>query len=171
VIDTTTALTTAPAAGDCRAASPARPVEATRQGSPDLPRELTAALAVAATALCVDSALLWLLAARAGWPPVLAASISFLAGAFVNWVLSVRFVFRFRRCNSSAQEFVAFVAIGLVALALNDVVIATLIGPFGTSLMIAKGMAAGVTFSCNYGLRKALLFSAGRSAVTGSLGT
>lgn len=124
-----------------------------------LPRELAAALAVAAAALAVDASLLWLLCTLGAWPPLASATLSFLAGALVNWALSVRFVFRYRRCRSVAQEFVAFVSVGVVALALNDVVIVTLVGTLGVSLLVAKATAAAATFFCNYGLRKTLLFS------------
>lgn len=154
MIEPTAALAPAPDAHPSAAPNGAR-----RGQRHDLPRELLAALVVAAVALAVDASFLWVLAERVGMPILLAASIAFITGAFVNWALSVRFVFRFRRYHSPAREFVAFVAIGLVALALNDGVIEGLTGALGFPLMLAKIGAAGATFCCNFGLRKALLFS------------
>jgi putative flippase GtrA len=122
-------------------------------------RELLAALATAGCAFCVDVAILYVLTAVAGWHYLVAASIAFLAGTSVAWLLSVRFVFDYRRCRSPRREFAYFALIGLIGLVLNDVVIAIVVESFGQHVLVGKACAGAVTFSVNYSLRKTLLFS------------
>ena len=122
-------------------------------------KELSAALAVSAGALCVDASSLYLLTSVAHLHYLVAASIAFMAGTLVAWYLSVRYVFGYRRCGSAAVEFAYFAVIGLCGLVPNALVIATVVEYLGLHYMIGKACAAVVTFGFNYSLRKVLLFS------------
>jgi putative flippase GtrA len=121
--------------------------------------ELLAALAVGACALCVDASTLYLLAGIAHLHYLVAASFGFVAGTLLAWALSVRFVFRYRRCPSARQELAMFAAIGGLGLAINAAVIAIVVEVLGQHYLVGKACAAVVTFGFNYGLRRALLFS------------
>jgi putative flippase GtrA len=52
-----------------------------------------------------------------------------------------------------------YVLVGVLGLGLNDLVIMLAVGHFGLSILLAKLLAAGVTFLFNFALRKLALFS------------
>jgi putative flippase GtrA len=128
-------------------------------------RELRAALATSGCALCVDTSVLYVLASLGRWHYLLAASVAFVTGSVVAWVLSVRFVFQYRRYRSPAREFAYFAMIGAVGLVLNALVIAAVVESIGLHYLVGKACAAAVTFGFNYSLRKMLLFSPAALAV------
>jgi len=101
--------------------------------------ELLAALLVSAVALVVDAGLLHLLTAVAGWHYLIAGAVGFIAGTVVNYLLSIRFVFAYRRVDSAI---LALFARGL-----------------GQHYLVGKLFAAGATFLFNFGSRRLLLFT------------
>lgn len=113
--------------------------------------------AVSVIALIVDMVVLLMLA---GWIHyTLAASISFLVGAGVHYLLSVAFVFRRRRMLSKRlAEIAIFFAAGLGALLLNVAVIAFCVELLAAPLAIAKLVAAAFSFVFGYVVRKVALF-------------
>jgi putative flippase GtrA len=117
--------------------------------------------AASAVALAVDAGLLLSLTRYAGWHYLFAGSLSFLAGASVAYVLSVRFVFSAHRLHSRKVEFTWFVALGLVGLAINALVLFVTVSRLGMDLVYAKAVAAGCTFLANFALRRQLLFRSG----------
>lgn len=112
-----------------------------------------------AVALAVDWGLLSLLTRGFGVPTLIAATVSFLCGVAVVYLLSVRFVFRAHSVSDRRFEFVVFLLIGVAGLGLNDALLWGGQHLFGLAPDIAKGPVAGATFVFNFGLRKALLFS------------
>jgi putative flippase GtrA len=122
---------------------------------------LKEALGYGAASICalgVDMTILWLLVRFCAWGYVAAATASFLAGALVAYQLSVRLAFRQHRLRDRRAEFVSFVAIGTVGLAVNAAVISVAVRYFGLHYIIAKCVAAGFTFTCNFLARRQLLF-------------
>jgi putative flippase GtrA len=87
-----------------------------------------------------------------------AAAASFLAGAVVAYELSVNLVFKQHKLHDRRAEFVSFVAIGIAGLAVNAAVIYALVGFFGVHYLLAKCVAAGFTFLCNFTARRQILF-------------
>jgi putative flippase GtrA len=87
-----------------------------------------------------------------------AATISFLCGATVAYVLSITLVFRHHRLRDRRAEFVSFVALGLPGLAINAGVISVAVRYFGLHYLWAKGAAAVATFSWNFLARRQVLF-------------
>jgi len=88
-----------------------------------------------------------------------AATLGFLLGAVTSYLLSVRWVFRHRRLAAFPKtEFAAFAAIGLAGLVLNNLVIYSAVEHAELSLLAAKAVAAVLTFSFNFGMRKWGLF-------------
>lgn len=119
--------------------------------------ELLRYVAVSGIALLVDATGLLLAAYFIHY--LWAATIGFLLGAATSYVLSVRWVFRHRRLAAFPKtEFAAFAAIGVAGLALNNLVIYVCVEQADLDLLTAKAVAAAVTFSFNYGLRKWGLF-------------
>lgn len=126
-----------------------------------MPELLRYALASGA-ALLVDIAVLAVLVKRAGWPLLAAASLAFLAGATVAYLLSVKFVFRHRHIERRPLEFGYFVGLGLIGLAVNDMMLFAAVSGAGLGLIVAKVLAAGATFATNFTLRRQMLFAPAR---------
>ena len=113
---------------------------------------------VSAVSLCTDVVLLATLVQFAHWDSLHAATVSFLVGACVAYVLSVRFVFRTHRLRDRRAEFLGFIALGAIGVAVNAAVIYVALDYFGLRLPLAKGIAAGFSFSCNFFARRQILF-------------
>jgi putative flippase GtrA len=109
-------------------------------------------------ALAVDMGILWILVHFFSWDYLAAATASFLAGAVVAYLLSVRFVFKEHRLRHRRTEFASFVAIGTVGIAVNAGVMSVAVRYFGLHYIIAKCIAAGITFTCNFVTRRQILF-------------
>jgi putative flippase GtrA len=122
-------------------------------------REFVGYGAASACALALDVSLLWTLVTFFSFGYVAAATVSFLAGASVAYVLSVRFAFKDHRLKDRRAEFLGFVAIGTLGVAINVGVIAVAVNHWGLHYLLAKCVAAGCTFLCNFVARRQLLFS------------
>lgn len=113
---------------------------------------------VSLVALAVDLGLLELLHRFTTLHYLFSASLSFVAGGFVAYLLSVRFVFRHRRVDTAMTEGSIFIALGLVGLAINAMVLYWLVSLLALSLVLGKAIAACCTFTINYLLRRWALF-------------
>jgi len=119
--------------------------------------ELVRYFAVSLVALLVDTGSLLLLAQFTHY--LWAATLGFLLGAATSYLLSVRWVFRHRRLAAFPKtEFAAFAAVGAAGLGLNNLAIYVAVEHAGLPLLAAKAVAAMLTFSFNFGLRKWGLF-------------
>ena len=119
--------------------------------------ELLRYLAVSGVALAVDTAGLLLAANFVHY--LWAATFGFLLGATTSYLLSVRWVFRHRRLAAFPRtEFVAFAGVGVVGLGVNNLAIYAAVEHAGLGLLAAKAVAALLTFSFNFVLRKWGLF-------------
>lgn len=94
------------------------------------------------------------LLAPTGLPTPAAASLSFLAAAVVNYLLSARLVFRH---PVSARHFGRFLAAALVGLAIN-VSVTTLLFERGLAPVLAKTGGVGIAFFANYLLVALVVF-------------
>ncbi|GAC1301440.1 MAG: hypothetical protein NVSMB10_00920 [Steroidobacteraceae bacterium] len=115
--------------------------------------------AASAIALLVDIGLLAFLVQRLSWGYLEAGCASFTAGLAVAYTLSVKMVFRHRRVSDRRLEFLSFAAIGALGLLVNTAVMWSAVNLAGAGYLGAKCAAAGITFACNFGLRRAMLFS------------
>ncbi len=116
-------------------------------------------LAASGAALAVDMGLLALLASRAGVPYLLASAISFVAGGVFLYFICVKLVFRYRRIANPALELPAFVALGLVGLAVNTLVMYGVVDRLHDGYLQGKVAAAVFTFATNFVLRRLSMFS------------
>ncbi|MGY1458143.1 GtrA family protein [Luteimonas sp. A534] len=122
-----------------------------------LVRYFAASLLALVVDLATLSACLRLLDVGLAW----SASIGFVAGGIVAYVLSIRWVFRARTfADAPALEFLAFIAIGLAGLGLTQFVLWLGVTRLGLLPELVKLGAAGATFAFNYLARKSLLFAA-----------
>jgi len=125
--------------------------------------------------LAVDIGLLWLLVEKADLHYLLAASLAFLAGTAVVYALSVSAIFRHRRVRDRRIEFGIFAAVGVLGLLVNLIVLRIAVEGLGAHYLVGKLCSIFFTFSLNFGLRRALLFTAskrraGRMTMKGSTG-
>lgn len=74
-------------------------------------------------AFIVDFGFLYVLTEYLGIFYLLSATISFLFGLIVNYILSLTWVFNKRKLNNRFHEFVVFALVGVVGLGLNYVII------------------------------------------------
>jgi putative flippase GtrA len=114
--------------------------------------------AASACALVVDISILWVLVHFMAIAYLIAATISFLAGAVVAYRLSVKLAFEHHRLRDRRAELIAFVLIGGAGLAINATVIFIAVDYFGLHYLLAKCAAAGLTFTCNFVARRQILF-------------
>jgi putative flippase GtrA len=121
-------------------------------------KELLGYGAASACALVVDVAVLWALVHFLSWGYLAAATSSFLVGAVVAYQLSTAIAFKEHRLTSRKTEFASFVAIGGIGLVVNAAVIFIGINYLGLHYLIAKCVAAGFTFTCNFVARRQILF-------------
>jgi putative flippase GtrA len=94
-----------------------------------------------------------------GLPYPVAAAIGFIAGLWIAYVLSVRFVFGERRLRDQRTEFMVFAAVGAGGLVLTELLLWALVGNAHWNAGVAKIATAGFVFCFNFGARKALLFT------------
>lgn len=119
--------------------------------------ELLRYLTVSLIALAVDMGSLLFFAQFVHY--LWAATIGFLFGAITSYLLAVRWAFRHRRLAAfPGTEFAAYAAVGVAGLGINNLVIYAVVEYVGLALLPAKAVAATVTFSFNFGLRKWGLF-------------
>lgn len=117
-------------------------------------------LLVSVIALSVDYGLLVGLTSLTHVHYRISAAVGFSAGLVINYLLSVRFVFRQRRLSDRRLEFVGFFVIGLLGLALNDVLMRFFVESLAINYRLAKIPATAVGFVFNFGSRRLLLFTA-----------
>ncbi|WP_353618414.1 GtrA family protein [Paracidovorax avenae] len=89
-----------------------------------------------------------------------AAIPAFVCGAFVNYWLSIRFVFAERRLKEREMlEFGLFMLIGVLGLVVTQLVLYIGVAVLAGNLEVVKIIAAGATFVSNFLIRKFALFS------------
>jgi len=113
---------------------------------------------VGAAAFAVDFLSLWALTDFLNVYYLVSAAASFVAGLATNYLLSVRWVFRNRAIGNKGLEFSAFAIIGIVGLALNELIIWGLTERLSFHYLISKIISTVVIFLFNFFSRKYLLF-------------
>lgn len=109
-------------------------------------------------ALLTDYVALYALTEAAGFNYLLSASLGFALGVCVIYMLSVNWVFRYRKYHSRATEFLVFLAIGLTGLALNGGIIWFATEILDAHYLLSKLISAGFVFSFNFVTRRMILF-------------
>lgn len=113
---------------------------------------------VGSFAFVVDFGLLYILTEYAGLHYLLSATLSFISGLLVNYIISCIWVFSNSKYKSRLVEFLFFAAIGVVGLLLNDALIWLFTDCIGTHYMFSKIVAAAIVYLWNFFARKYLVF-------------
>lgn len=112
---------------------------------------------VGTVAFAIDYGTLMLLSQVFGVDPVLAAGISFCVSVIFNYLASMRFVFTHRQDMSRGREFVVFIVLSAVGLAINELCMAAGVAALGTSapmVTVTKLFATAVVMVWNFFSRK-----------------
>lgn len=109
-------------------------------------------------ALAVDMTILFVLVHYFSWWYLAAASTSFIVGLAVAYLISAKLVFKYHRLEDRRAEFVAFAAIGVIALILNAAAMFIGVHYLGLNYLVAKCLAAGFTFIVSFVSRRQILF-------------
>lgn len=115
------------------------------------------ALFVAGLAFLADYLVLGLLA-WAGVHYLLAATFGFIVGVIVNFLLSIKFVFKEKAPVGRVAEFVVYVLVGIVGLGITLGLMWFFTEKVGFHFMISKLITVVVTFVWNFTARKVTLY-------------
>lgn len=98
-----------------------------------------------------------------------AAFAAFLLGTWVNYRLSIRWVFAYRAIDIRGAEFGLFLLIGVITLGVSLGLMALLVEELVMHVLLAKCVVTAFTLVSNFAARRALLFTRwGRSSMISS---
>jgi putative flippase GtrA len=115
-------------------------------------------LFVGGAAFIVDFLSLYILTDFFGIYYLISAAIAFILGLFVNYILSVSWVFNKRKLDNRTFEFGIFAIIGIVGLGLNEVLLWFFTQELLIYYLLSKIFAAAIILFWNFFARKYLLF-------------
>lgn len=131
-------------------------------------QEFVRYIGVGGVAFIADFALLSILA-LAGMHYLVAAMLAFMLGTWVNYQLSVRWVFVYRAIETRSTEFGLFLLVGVMTLGVSLALMALLVESLAMHVLIAKCVTTAFTLGANFAARRALLFTRwGRSPMISS---
>ncbi len=116
-------------------------------------------LVVGGLAFSADFTALATLTSMLGMHYLLATLFAFLLGTWVNYQLSIRWVFRYRSVHQQGVEFTIFLMVGVITLGLSLGMMELLVAQMGLYYLLAKCVTTGFTLVANFTLRRVLLFS------------
>lgn len=108
-------------------------------------------------ATVIDFGVLCILSQPLGMDPVLSAGISFCVSLVFNYVASMRYVFTHRGDMSRSREFVIFLVLSLIGLAINEAIMAAGVAVLGSSALAVMGtkvLATAIVMVWNFVSRK-----------------
>ncbi|MDR1973630.1 MAG: GtrA family protein [Bacteroidales bacterium] len=110
--------------------------------------------------VCVlsDMFLLYLLVELSGFHYLIANAIAFIAGTVLNYILSIIWIFTSRGDYSRNKEFIIFLIIGAVGLALNSLFMWIFTDGFEIYYMTSKIITVIIVYLWNFFSRKYILF-------------
>jgi putative flippase GtrA len=113
---------------------------------------------VGGVAALVDWTLFGVLARWLGLPWFPVALFSFVAATGVNYILSIRHVFRSGTRFSSHHELAMVFLVSGIGLVINQAILWVLIERVHWDMLLGKILATGVTFLWNYSSRRFFIF-------------
>lgn len=108
-------------------------------------------------ATVIDFGVLYVLSQPLGMDPVISAGISFCVSLVFNYVASMRYVFTHREDMSRSREFVIFLVLSLISLAINEAIMAAGVAVLGSSALAVMGtkvLATAIVMVWNFVSRK-----------------
>ncbi|MES9855398.1 MAG: GtrA family protein [Sedimenticola sp.] len=114
---------------------------------------------VGGLAFVVDFSTLYLLTEYAGLHYLLSATVGFLIGLVVNYLISVQWIFHQRRFAKRSVEFTIYGWIGVIGIGLNLAIMWLLTEQMQLHYLGSKAVSAVVVFLWNFFARKRALFA------------
>ena len=108
-------------------------------------------------ATVIDFGVLYVLSQPLGMDPVISAGISFCVSLVFNYMASMRYVFTHREDMSRSREFVIFLVLSLIGLAINEAIMAAGVAVLGNSALAVMGtkvLATAIVMVWNFVSRK-----------------
>ncbi|MDR0489117.1 MAG: GtrA family protein [Propionibacteriaceae bacterium] len=115
------------------------------------------ALFVAALAFIADAGLLWVLSLT-GMHYLICAAFGFILGVIVNFVLSIKFVFKEKAPVGRRVEFLVYLLVGLGGFGITIGLMWFFTEIVGFHFMVSKLATIVATFIWNFGVRKLTLY-------------
>ena len=113
---------------------------------------------VGGIAALTDLSLFFLGAPILGFPYLTVGACSFVVATYINYILSIRFVFQSGvRFNKQHEILLVFLVSG-IGLLIHQITLYTGIETFSLPLMLAKISATGIVFLWNFGARRYIIF-------------
>jgi putative flippase GtrA len=136
--------------------------------SKSMKREFVRYIGVGGAAFIADFALLAILT-LAGLQYLAATLLAFVLGTWVNYQLSIRWVFTYRAIDTRGTEFGLFLLVGVITLGISLALMALLVEGLAMHVLLAKCVVTAFTLIANFAGRRALLFTRwGRSPMVSS---
>lgn len=124
-----------------------------------LDRSIVRYFLVGGIAAVVDISIFSIFAKVLGYNYIFIGAISFTVATFVNYILSIRFVFQSCVRYSKRSEVIVVYAVSAAGLLINLIVLYLCIGIFHVEKIISKVIATGIVFFWNYFIRKYYVFN------------
>lgn len=99
-------------------------------------------------------------------PYLISSAVSFSASTVVNYLLSMRYIFRSKKGIDKKKEFLLFVIMSIVGLGLTVLLMRVLVENFGIHYMLSKIAVTGIVMVYNFVSRKLLLDERNSSSVS-----
>lgn len=114
---------------------------------------------VGGTAAVVDVSLFVIFAQVLQFPYLLVGFLTFLIATFVNYILSIKFVFQSGVKHTKKKEVILIYLVSAIGISLNLLVLFIAHEFFHLELFVSKIIATGTVFLWNYYIRKQYIFA------------
>ena len=109
-------------------------------------------------AFVVDFSLLWLLTDTIKLNYLTSAALAFTAGLFVNYIISISWIFTGKGLKNKKVEFGIFALIGVVGLLFNELFIWLFTEIAGFYYLLSKVFSTAIVYFWNFLARKYILY-------------
>lgn len=120
--------------------------------------QLVRAVLSSVLAFAVDFGTLVLLVEAAHVHYIISATIGFVVGTTITYLLSIYWIFARRNVQRKSAEYGVFIAVGVVGVLVNDGLLWFFTDVLGIYYMLSRMLSASAVFFWNFFARKRLLF-------------
>jgi putative flippase GtrA len=110
-------------------------------------------------AFVVDYGLLLVLTELGHFHYLISATISFIAGLIVNYIISTKWIFTKSKISSTTIEFMIYSIIGVIGLLLNDLLMYFFTEWIHIHYLVSKLITAAIVMGWNFIGRRTILFN------------
>lgn len=110
-------------------------------------------------AFIVDYGLLYILTEFSNLHYLISATLSFISGLIVNYIISTKWIFTKSKISNTSIEFLMYSVIGVIGLIFNDFLIYIFTEWLHIHYMISKLVTAAIVMGWNFIGRRTILFN------------